>query len=204
MRPAKSQLTLPLVGDQDAVPSLRRSFYQAPPIALRTVLRLGSASRCRCLLRIDSPAPGPTILARRQPSPELDPSTVVQLRSNIGSKREAQQYLSHFTSVSSQQFAVIKVGGAIITEHLQIYPVAGAQALLEENIKLAEELERMGVRARPITAGVFSADYLDKPKYNLVGKINGVEKTIEPVIAAGCLPILTRAPTHSYYKEVIS
>ncbi|KAJ6041600.1 uncharacterized protein N7446_010516 [Penicillium canescens] len=128
------------------------------------------------------------------PSPELDPSTVVQLRSNIGSKREAQQYLSHFTSVSSQQFAVIKVGD----------PVAGAQALLEENIKLAEELERMGVRARPITAGVFSADYLDKPKYNLVGKINGVEKTIEPVIAAGCLPILTRAPTHSYYKEVIS
>src|SRR5947209_7721695 len=46
-------------------------------------------------------------------------STVVQLLSNIGSKREVQQYLSHFSSVSSQQFAVIKVGGAIITEHLQ-------------------------------------------------------------------------------------
>src|SRR6266516_2892549 len=46
-------------------------------------------------------------------------STVVQLLSNIGSKREVQQYLSHFTSVSSQQFAVIKVGGAILTEHLQ-------------------------------------------------------------------------------------
>jgi N-acetyl-gamma-glutamyl-phosphate reductase/acetylglutamate kinase len=46
-------------------------------------------------------------------------STVVQLLSNIGSKREVQQYLSHFSSVSSQQFAVIKVGGAIITEHLE-------------------------------------------------------------------------------------
>lgn len=45
--------------------------------------------------------------------------TVVQLLSNIGSKREVQQYLSHFSSVSSQQFAVIKVGGAIITEHLE-------------------------------------------------------------------------------------
>ena len=45
-------------------------------------------------------------------------STVVQLLSNIGSKREVQQYLSHFTSVSSNQFAVIKVGGAIITEHM--------------------------------------------------------------------------------------
>ncbi|KAH8431523.1 bifunctional acetylglutamate kinase/N-acetyl-gamma-glutamyl-phosphate reductase [Aspergillus melleus] len=167
-------------------------------------------------------------------------STVVQLLSNIGSKREVQQYLSHFTSVSSQQFAVIKVGGAIITEHLHtlssalaflnhvgLYPIvvhgAGPQLnrmleeagvepqfedgirvtdgktlalarklFLEENLKLIEELERMGVRARPITAGVFSADYLDKERYNLVGKINGVNKTpIESAIEAGCLPILT-------------
>ena len=167
-------------------------------------------------------------------------NTVVQLLSNIGSKREVQQYLSHFTSVSSQQFAVIKVGGAIITEHLQtlssalaflnhvgLYPIvvhgAGPQLnrmleaagvepqfedgirvtdgktlslarklFLEENMKLVEELERMGIRARPLTAGVFSADYLDKPKYNLVGKINGVDKKpIESAIAAGCLPILT-------------
>ncbi|KAJ5772325.1 hypothetical protein N7520_002854 [Penicillium odoratum] len=178
----------------------------------------------------------------RSGDPQLSSTrnTVVQLLSNIGSKREVQQYLSHFTSVSSQQFAVIKVGGAIITEHLQtlssalaflnhvgLYPIvvhgAGPQLnrmleaagvepqfedgirvtdgktlalarklFLEENMKLVEELERMGVRARPITAGVFSADYLDKPKYNLVGKINGVDKKpIESAIAAGCLPILT-------------
>ena len=167
-------------------------------------------------------------------------STVVQLLSNIGSKREVQQYLSHFTSVSSQQFAVIKVGGAIITEHLQtlssalaflnhvgLYPVvvhgAGPQLnkmleeagvephfedgirvtdgktlslarklFLEENLKLVEELENMGVRARPITTGVFTADYLDKEKYKLVGKINKVDKRpIEAAIDAGCLPILT-------------
>ncbi|KAI5300722.1 Protein arg-6, mitochondrial [Ascosphaera pollenicola] len=167
-------------------------------------------------------------------------STVVQLLSNIGSKREVQQYLSHFTSVSSQQFAVIKVGGAIITEHIQtlssalaflnhvgLYPIvvhgAGPQLnkiledagvepqfedgiritdgktlavarslFLEENLKLVEALENLGVRARPITTGVFSADYLDKEKYNLVGKINSVNKNpIEAAIKAGCLPILT-------------
>ncbi|KAE8450263.1 Protein arg-6, mitochondrial [Mollisiaceae sp. DMI_Dod_QoI] len=167
-------------------------------------------------------------------------STVVQLLSNIGSKREVQQYLSHFSSVSSQQFAVIKVGGAIITEHLEsltsalaflnhvgLYPVvvhgAGPQLnklledagvepqfeegirvtdgktlavarklFLEENLKLVEKLEEMGVRARPITSGVFGADYLDKDKYNLVGKINKVTKgPIEAAINAGCLPILT-------------
>lgn len=133
-------------------------------------------------------------------------STVVQLLSNIGSKREVQQYLSHFSSVSSQQFAVIKVGGAIITEHLEsltsalaflnhvgLFPVvvhgAGPQLnklleeagvepqfeegirvtngktlsvarklFLEENLKLVEKLEEMGVRARPITSGVFGAE----------------------------------------------
>ena len=165
---------------------------------------------------------------------------MVQLLSNIGSKREVQQYLSHFSSVSSQQFAVIKVGGAILTEHLQtlssalaflnhvgLYPVvvhgAGPQLnkiiedsgvephfedgirvtdpktlgiartlFLEENLRLVEELERLGVRARPITSGVFTADYLDKDKYNLVGKITDVDKKpIEAAIQAGCLPILT-------------
>jgi len=165
---------------------------------------------------------------------------VVQLLSNIGSKREVQQYLSHFGSVSSQQFAVIKVGGAILTEHLQtlssalaflnhvgLYPVvvhgAGPQLnkiledsgvepqfeegirvtdpktlgiaralFLEENLRLVEELERLGVRARPITSGVFTADYLNKEKYDLVGKITHVDKRpIEAAIQAGCLPILT-------------
>ena len=164
----------------------------------------------------------------------------MQLLSNIGSKREVQQYLSHFSSVSQQQFAVIKVGGAIITDHLQtlssalaflnhvgLFPVvvhgAGPQLnrmleaagvepqfedgirvtdgktlalarslFLEENLKLVEALEDLGVRARPITSGVFTADYLDKEKYNLVGKINKVDKApIEAAINSSCLPILT-------------
>ncbi|KAA8569362.1 hypothetical protein EYC84_001012 [Monilinia fructicola] len=144
------------------------------------------------------------------------------------------------TPCPPQQFAVIKVGGAIITEHLEsltsalaflnhvgLFPVvvhgAGPQLnklledagvepqfeegirvtdgktlavarklFLEENLKLVEKLEEMGVRARPITSGVFGADYLDKEKYNLVGKINKVNKgPIEAAINAGCLPILT-------------
>jgi N-acetyl-gamma-glutamyl-phosphate reductase/acetylglutamate kinase len=45
-------------------------------------------------------------------------SAVIGVLSNIGSKREIQQYLAQFSSVSSPQFAVIKVGGAILTEHL--------------------------------------------------------------------------------------
>ncbi|KAL5339585.1 hypothetical protein BJX70DRAFT_363346, partial [Aspergillus crustosus] len=224
--------------------------------SLRTAVRRASTKPLRALSAPHSVA-SPTaraalkasavpLLQSRRYTRASDPqlsstrSTVVQLLSNIGSKREVQQYLSHFTSVSSQQFAVIKVGGAIITEHLEtlssalaflnhvgLYPIvvhgAGPQLnamleaagvepqfedgirvtdgktlalarklFLEENLKLVEELERIGVRARPLTAGVFQADYLDKEKYNLVGKINGVNrKPIESAIEAGCLPILT-------------
>ncbi|GMM29366.1 bifunctional acetylglutamate kinase/N-acetyl-gamma-glutamyl-phosphate reductase [Martiniozyma asiatica (nom. inval.)] len=167
-------------------------------------------------------------------------STVIQLLNNIGSKREVQQYLKYFTSVSQQQFAVIKVGGAIITQqlpqlasclaflyHLGLYPIVlhgtGPQineilenegiepdyidgiritdektmgvvrkCFLEQNLKLVTALEKMGVKARPITGGVFNAEYLDKDKYKLVGSINSINKgPIEASIQAGALPILT-------------
>ncbi|KZF20771.1 bifunctional acetylglutamate kinase/N-acetyl-gamma-glutamyl-phosphate reductase [Xylona heveae TC161] len=217
-------------------------------VAARGVRAAGQRSS---LLRASARVPracavAPQLSSRRHYSSPADTqslstrSTVIQLLSNIGSKREVQQYLSHFSSVSSQQFAVIKVGGAIITDHLHtlssalaflnhigLYPVvvhgagpqlnklleeAGVephfeegirvtdgktlgvarQLFLQENLKLVEALERMGVRARPITSGVFSADYLDKEKYQLVGKINSVDKNpIEAAIQAGCLPILT-------------
>ena len=63
---------------------------------------------------------------------------------------------------------------------------------LEENLKLVGALEKLGTRARPITSGVFTADYLDKDKYGLVGKITRVDKRpLEAAIRAGALPILT-------------
>lgn len=53
-------------------------------------------------------------------------------------------------------------------------------------------LEKLGTRARPITSGVFTADYLEKDKYGLVGKITKIDKRpIEASIRAGALPILT-------------
>ena len=45
-------------------------------------------------------------------------SAVINVLNNIASKREVQQYLAQFTSVESQQFAVIKVGGAILTDYI--------------------------------------------------------------------------------------
>ena len=63
---------------------------------------------------------------------------------------------------------------------------------MEENLKLVGALEKLGTRARPITAGVFTADYLEREKYGLVGRITRVDKRpIEASIRAGALPILT-------------
>ncbi|KAJ2356133.1 hypothetical protein GGF43_002265 [Coemansia sp. RSA 2618] len=166
--------------------------------------------------------------------------TIVKLLYNIGSKKEVEQYLRHFSSVESQKFAVIKVGGAVISDDLAtlasaltflnrvgLYPIvvhgAGPQlnkrleaaniearyedgiritdgptlaiareVFASENRKLVEALERLGTRARPITGGVFVADYLNREKYDRVGKIVRVNRdVVESSIRAGCLPILT-------------
>lgn len=66
------------------------------------------------------------------------------------------------------------------------------RVFLEENLKLVGALEKLGTRARPITSGVFTADYLDREKYGLVGKITKIDKRpLEASIRAGALPILT-------------
>ncbi len=81
-------------------------------------------------------------------------NTIVRLLSNIGSRREVEQYLKRFSSVDSHRFAVVKVGGTILRDDLDnlvsslsflyrvgLYPIvihgAGAQlndALAEEGI----------------------------------------------------------------------
>ncbi|KAL5086824.1 Protein arg-6, mitochondrial [Trichoderma cf. simile WF8] len=173
------------------------------------------------------------------PTSDRTREIVAQTLSSIGSKREGKQYLKLFTSVDSQKFAVIKVGGAILTEYidelcqsikflssLQLYPVvvhgAGPQLnrlledagvepqfeegirvtdaktlgvarklFLEENLRLVDRLDQLGVATRSIS-GVFMADYLDKEKWQYVGKITKVNKeAIEKSIEAGYIPVLT-------------
>ncbi|KAG8960536.1 hypothetical protein FRC05_006818 [Tulasnella sp. 425] len=55
----------------------------------------------------------------------------------------------------------------------------------EENLRLVIALEKLGTRARAIVTGVFTADYLDRNKYGLVGMITRVHKrSIEAAITA--------------------
>lgn len=88
--------------------------------ALRAENQLSTAA-LRCAVRS---APAQIIARRRYATPARSHrddgarSAVINVLNNIASKREVQQYLAQFTSVSSQQFAVIKVGGAILTDYI--------------------------------------------------------------------------------------
>lgn len=174
---------------------------------------------------------------------QTDRDTITRLLYSIGTKREVERHLRIFSSASHPsepaKFAVIKVGGAVLSQldelalnlsflyKLGLYPVvlhgggpqlnqiledAGVvpdyidgirvtntktlqvarRIFLEENLKIVNALERLGTRARPITSGVFTADYLERDKYGLVGRITRVDKRpLEASIRAGALPILT-------------
>jgi N-acetyl-gamma-glutamyl-phosphate reductase/acetylglutamate kinase len=51
-------------------------------------------------------------------------SAFLSLLGSVSSRREIDQYLAQFRSVSSQQFAVVKVGGAILTDHIDTLGLA--------------------------------------------------------------------------------
>ncbi|KAK3632911.1 Protein arg-6, mitochondrial [Elasticomyces elasticus] len=98
----------------------------ARQVAARTVNRTASYSQSSTAL-VQRTTPLPPAKAKRRhtrnfASSRYDDgsarSAVINVLNNIASKREVQQYLAQFTSVSSQQFAVIKVGGAILTDYI--------------------------------------------------------------------------------------
>ncbi|GAA5870427.1 hypothetical protein JCM8547_004029 [Rhodosporidiobolus lusitaniae] len=169
---------------------------------------------------------------------DADRETIIRLLYSLASRREVSRYLQIFSSAT--HFAVIKVGGAILTNDMEsltlslnflhrvgLYPVVvhgmgdklnarleadgivpdyidgiritdartlshARRVFLSENLKLVSALESIGTRARPITGGVFTAEYLDQARYGFVGRVTSVDKEpIEASIRAGALPILT-------------
>lgn len=211
--------------------SRRAASKAASSVAVSSKIRGPNIALCRAL--------STTRVLASPPARDRTREIVAQTLNSIGSKREAEVYTKLFTSVSSQRFAVIKVGGAILTEYMDdlcrsllflyelgLYPIvvhgAGPQLnrlleeagvepqfeegirvtdaktlgiarrlFLEENMRLVDRLDELGVATRSL-AGVFTADYLDKEKWQYVGKITKVNKAaIEKTIEAGYIPILT-------------
>ncbi|TPX72559.1 hypothetical protein CcCBS67573_g05779 [Chytriomyces confervae] len=95
---------------------------------LRTLPVLRAASVC-ARVRAVAAAPASALTAARTGRRGMtsarsyqgdvsEKETIVKLLYNIGSKKEVEQYLTYFSSVESHQFAVIKVGGAVLTDSL--------------------------------------------------------------------------------------
>ncbi len=60
-----------------------------------------------------------------------------------------------------------------------------------ENVKLVEALRALGARANSIVGGVFEADYLNKRKYKLVGKVTRVHRdAIDLSLRSGFIPVI--------------
>ena len=60
-----------------------------------------------------------------------------------------------------------------------------------ENLKLVEALQKIGARATSIIGGVFESEYLDEPRFGLVGKVGRVSlASIEASLQAGSIPVI--------------
>ncbi len=82
-----------------------------------------------------------------------------------------------------------KVDGMRLTTP-QILEVA-RKVFQRVNLRLVEELEEMGTRARPITSGVFEAQPMQEGRFGLVGEVVRVHRdVIDASIRSGHLPII--------------
>src|ERR1700754_3293560 len=91
----------------------------------------------------------------------LEREVIVRLLTNIGSRKEVEQYLKHYASVDAPKFAVVKVSGAIIDRSLDA--LASSMSFLQRvglvpivvhggNVQLDRALAQAGVDA-PVVKG---------------------------------------------------
>ena len=65
------------------------------------------------------------------------------------------------------------------------------QVFHAENLKLVEALHAVGARASSVVGGVFEADFLNRRKYGLVGKVTDVSlQSIHASLKAGSIPVI--------------
>ncbi len=65
------------------------------------------------------------------------------------------------------------------------------RVMQRENLRLVEALLAVDVRATSITSGVFEADFLDRERFGLVGKVVGVDiSSIEAAVSSESIPVI--------------
>src|SRR5580704_9991722 len=134
---------------------------------------------------------------------------IVRLLRNLGTRKEVEQYLKQYSTVDSQKFAIIKVGGNILASDLDglassltflqnvgLYPVvlhgAGPQideALAQEGVP-SQRID--GLRVTSPRVLEISRRVTLREQLRLVGRVVRIhEGAIQSSLRAGHLPILT-------------
>lgn len=122
---------------------------------------------------------------------------IVRLLTNIGSRKEVEQYLRHYASVDAPKFAVVKVSGAIIDRSLDA--LASSMSFLQRvglvpivvhggNVQLDRALAQAGVEA-PVVKGLrkmtpaaleIARRVLHETNLRLVEALEGLETRARP------------------------
>jgi N-acetyl-gamma-glutamyl-phosphate reductase/acetylglutamate kinase len=85
----------------------------------RQILAASGAPRCLPRALVASTTPSRLYTSSGEGKKSSIYAAFLNLLASASSRREVDQYLGQFRSVSPHQFAVVKVGGAILTDHLQ-------------------------------------------------------------------------------------
>lgn len=126
---------------------------------------------------------------------------IVRLLSNLGSRKEVEQYLKQYSTVDSQKFAVIKVGGAVLAkdldglassltflENVGLYPIVvhGAGPQLDEALAEAGvPTERIdGLRVTTPRVLEIARKVLGRENLKLVEALEELGTRARPVSAA--------------------
>ena len=122
---------------------------------------------------------------------------IVRLLTNIGSRKEVEQYLRHYASVDAPKFAVVKVSGALIDHSLDA--LASSMSFLQRvglvpivvhggNVQLDRALAQAGVDA-PVVRGLrkmtpaaleIARRVLHETNLRLVEALEGLETRARP------------------------
>jgi len=97
--------------------------------------------------------------------------TVLEVLSQLGSSREARQYLKEFSSVEKSRFAVVKVGGGILAEQLD--ELASALAFLH----------RLGLRPVVLHGAGPQVDAALEAAGVISTRVDGLRVTTEEIMA---------------------
>ena len=123
---------------------------------------------------------------------------ITQLLKNLGSQREVEQYLRQYAAMESTKFAVIKVGGAVVRDHLEdlcsaltflsrvaLYPIVihGGGEQLSDVLREAGHVPRFknGLRVTDAETLHYARKVFSRVNYQIVDALEKMGTNARPI-----------------------